>query len=101
MDSRYRTYIRRLTSRLPGWLRRSLNWLLEPGRHWVRVPVGVLFVVLGCFGFLPVLGFWMVPIGVLVLAEDIPWLRRPTIRLIGMIRRWWRRLAAPRVRSRP
>jgi len=28
--------------------------------------------VLGMFGFLPVLGFWMIPLGLAVLAVDFP-----------------------------
>ena len=37
--------------------------------------VGVLFMVLGVFGFLPILGFWMLPLGVAFVALDIPWTR--------------------------
>lgn len=32
---------------------------------------GVLLMVLGVFGFLPVLGFWMIPLGVAVAALDV------------------------------
>jgi hypothetical protein len=60
---------------------------------WVRVPVGLLFLVGGVLGFLPVLGFWMIPIGLAILALDIPiaakayrWLRRQIIRLVRRLR---------------
>jgi hypothetical protein len=40
-------------------------------------------------GFLPVLGFWMIPAGLLVLAVDSHrirrWNRRATVRVV----RWW------------
>lgn len=42
----------------------------------VRIVVGVLLVIGGLFGFLPVLGFWMIPLGLIVLAFDIPWVRQ-------------------------
>jgi hypothetical protein len=36
---------------------------------------GLLLTCGGLLGFLPVLGFWMLPIGLLLLAEDVPPLR--------------------------
>ncbi len=42
---------------------------LPPG---VRSLVGLLLMVGGVFGFLPVLGFWMFPLGVAFIALDIP-----------------------------
>ena len=51
----------------------------------------------GVFSFLPVLGLWMLPLGLLVLAVDIPPLRRPVgdaiVRLqrtIARAQRWFR-----------
>jgi hypothetical protein len=35
-----------------------------------------MFVVFGFLGFLPVLGFWMVPVGLFILAIDFPPARR-------------------------
>ncbi len=32
----------------------------------LRWPLGMLLVVAGSFGFLPVLGFWMIPLGLLI-----------------------------------
>jgi len=44
-----------------------------------RLILGLLLVIGGIFGFLPVLGFWMIPLGVAVAALDIlpliRWLR--------------------------
>lgn len=42
-----------------------------------RVGAGVLFMVGGVFGFLPILGFWMVPVGVFMAACEFPPARRP------------------------
>lgn len=41
-----------------------------------RVAIGVILVILGMFGFLPVLGFWMIPLGVLVLSYEFATVRR-------------------------
>ena len=46
----------------------------------VRGLIGLLLILLGVMGFLPILGFWMIPLGLALLATDIPpasrWLRR-------------------------
>jgi hypothetical protein len=43
----------------------------------VRSLVGVLFLIGGVFWFLPILGLWMFPVGLLLIALDIPAFRRP------------------------
>ncbi|MEI2733690.1 MAG: PGPGW domain-containing protein [Rhodoblastus sp.] len=48
------------------------DWIKHPKWKWLRPPVGVALVVMGLFGFLPVLGFWMIPLGLAVLAVDFP-----------------------------
>ena len=48
----------------------------------LRLGIGILLVAGGLLGFLPVLGFWMIPLGLLVLSVDIP-----------IVRRWRRQLA--------
>ncbi len=39
--------------------------------------------------FLPILGFWMVPLGLLVLSADVPQIRRVNRRLTVKLRGWW------------
>jgi hypothetical protein len=53
-----------------------------PQARPLRLGLGLLLVVGGLLGFLPVLGFWMIPLGLLVLSVDVP-----------IVRRWRRRLA--------
>jgi hypothetical protein len=53
-----------------------------PRSRLLRVVIGVGLVLGGFVGFLPILGFWMVPLGLLVLSIDIP-----------RVRRWRRRFA--------
>jgi len=42
----------------------------------VRGFLGILLILLGMIGFLPILGFWMIPLGLALLATDIPPLER-------------------------
>jgi purine-cytosine permease-like protein len=55
-------------------------------------------VVFGVFGFLPVLGYWMLPVGLAILAIDFPpvrrFQRRMTVRLGNWLHRRWPRSAA-------
>jgi hypothetical protein len=81
--------LQRLLAALPGGVRRGYEWLRKPGRIWLRVPLAVLLIAGGCLGFLPILGFWMVPLGALLLAEDVPFLRRPTMRALATLQGWW------------
>ena len=54
-----------------------------------RLILGVLLVIGGVLGFLPVLGFWMVPLGLIVLSVDFPSVRRFRRRQEIKIGRWW------------
>lgn len=56
-----------------------------PESRWLRTLIGVLLVFGGLLGFLPVLGFWMVPLGLLVLSHDSHFVRRQRRRLSV----WW------------
>jgi purine-cytosine permease-like protein len=38
--------------------------------------LGVLLVIGGVLGFLPILGFWMIPLGIVVLSVDLHFIRR-------------------------
>ncbi|MCM5552685.1 PGPGW domain-containing protein [Pleomorphomonas sp. NRK KF1] len=47
-----------------------------PRNRLLRVVMGVVFVALGLVGFLPVVGFWMIPVGLVILSVDSPLARR-------------------------
>lgn len=65
-------------------LRQRLRDFLETVRTRVppglRFGLGLLLIIGGIFGFLPVLGFWMLPLGVAIAAMDVK-----------MALRWWRK----------
>jgi hypothetical protein len=72
-----------------------MQWLRKPSARWLRIPVGLLLVGCGLLGFLPVLGFWMLIPGLLLLSLDVPFLRLPVrvaiVRARVWLRRWRRR----------
>lgn len=57
----------------------------------VRITVGVLFILGGLLGFFPVLGFWMIPLGLIILAVDFRWARHALVNLRWKLRNWRRR----------
>jgi len=63
-----------------------------PASRLARMGIGIALVIGGFLGFLPILGFWMVPLGLIILSVDVPVVRR------------WRRQASvwigPRLRAR-
>jgi hypothetical protein len=79
----------RLEAGLPGPVSRVLAWLRRPGATLVRVPLGILLVLGGIFSILPVLGIWMLPLGLLLLAVDLPLLAGPVARFLVRFDRWW------------
>ncbi|MGI6852387.1 PGPGW domain-containing protein [Mesorhizobium sp. 1B3] len=61
-----------------------------PRSRPLRVAIGIVLVFLGLLGFLPVLGFWMIPLGLLVLSYEFHVVRRLRRRTVV---RWERRKA--------
>lgn len=59
---------------------------LPRSRPW-RITLGVALTLGGFVGFLPILGFWMVPLGLMVLSIDLPAVRRLRRRSVV----WWGR----------
>jgi UPF0716 family protein affecting phage T7 exclusion len=63
---------------------------LPQSRTW-RILLGVALIVAGFLGFLPVPGFWMGPLGVVVLSLDVPIVRRLCLKIHLKIQNWWQR----------
>ncbi|MEN3793290.1 hypothetical protein [Fulvimarina sp. MAC3] len=63
-----------------------------PQNRWLRMSLGALLVIGGALGFLPILGFWMIPVGLVVLSIDLPgvrrWRRRTEVWLMRKYRAW-------------
>ncbi len=82
----------RLTAKLPDALRRGLDWLREPSRLWLRIGAAILLILGGIFSILPVLGLWMLPLGLALLAQDVPGLKVPLEKSARWIEATWARL---------
>lgn len=83
-ERRFARQIHRLQRGMP-----RLGAALRPGSR-VRLPVAVLLILGGLVGFLPVLGFWMLPLGLLLLAIDLPALRPVAASAVVRLRHWGR-----------
>lgn len=55
---------------------RLLQWGNRRVPVGVRSVIGVFLMLAGVFGFLPIVGFWMFPLGLAFVALDIPWTRK-------------------------
>jgi hypothetical protein len=82
-------HLERFRRRLPGWAAGFLGWLWQPRLHWVRIPIGVVLILGGIVGFLPILGFWMIPLGLIIMAKDIPLLQPTLVRFLDWVERKW------------
>jgi hypothetical protein len=67
--------------------RRFIHSLLHGSLRLLRIPAGIFLVIGGVLSVLPVLGLWMLPLGLLLLAVDIPFLRPLVARLLVRARR--------------
>ena len=91
----------KLERETPDFLTRAICRVRKPEARKVRLPLGILFIVAGFLWFLPVVGLEFLPIGLLLIAQDVPFLRRPvgrmTLYLLGRwvaLRKWWQRRRA-------
>lgn len=62
-----------------------------PASRFGRLIVGILLIIGGILGFLPVVGFWMIPLGLIVLSVDFPFIRRKRRKMEVCLGRWWRK----------
>jgi hypothetical protein len=81
----------------PDRVSRAIRWLRSPASRWVRLPLGVLFIIGGLLWFLPVVGIELLPIGLLLIAQDVPFLQKPIGRgMLWLEHKWlaWKRQRA-------
>ncbi len=79
--------LQRLLTRLPQRIRDAVTWLRRPEAKWVRIPAGILLICGSVLAILPVFGLWMLPLGVVLLSDDVPSLRRLTGRCLAWVER--------------
>jgi hypothetical protein len=67
-------------------------------RPWLRNTLGFSLVIAGIAGpLLPVLGIWMLPLGLFLLSADFPWAHRLHRRINDLLHRWTHRNSPPAV----
>jgi hypothetical protein len=87
-------YFEALYQRLPVSISKFFRWLREPSLLPVRFTVAILLIVGGVFSFLPILGIWMLPLGLLLMAQDVPALQKPTVTVLMWTEARWKVLKA-------
>jgi hypothetical protein len=91
------TAFRRLERETPDYVTRAIRWLRDPAARKVRIPLGVALIIASGLWFLPVLGIEMLPLGLLLIAQDVPFLKKPVGRAMLWLedrwcdlRAWWK-----------
>jgi hypothetical protein len=75
--------IRRYWKQTMTFVNRCALWSDRHLPRGVRAVLGVLAMACGVLGFLPILGFWMFPLGVVLVALDIPLFRRRVLKWLA------------------
>ena len=82
--------------------RRVIDALLYGRLRMIRLPIACFFILGSFLAILPVFGLWMLPLGLMLLAVDVPFLRpivsNAIIRGRRRVSRWrlFRKSSAPR-----
>ena len=84
--------IARLLGRLPDRITSRILWLRHPDRRALRIVCALLLVLGGLLSILPVLGIWMLPLVLALLAEDWPGLKPRLETVARACERLWQRL---------
>lgn len=81
-----------LEKQVPDRVADALRWLRDPRSRWIRLPLGFAMIALSALSFLPVIGLEWLPIGLLLVAQDVPFLRVPAARMMLWLEDAWRLL---------
>lgn len=87
-------------TKLPAGPARFVSWLRKPSSRLVRFPLAILLVIGGILSFLPILGLWMLPLGLILIAQDIPPLQKPVAQMLGWLERKWLERQASKAEKR-
>ena len=82
-------YFEMINRRVPISVSQSIRWLRKPSSFAVRLVVALLLILGGIFSFLPVVGLWMLPLGLLFIAQDVPLLQKPLVCALGWVEAKW------------
>lgn len=90
-----------LEQHAPDGVARAIRWMRNPGGRAVRLPLGIVLVLAGFLGsVVPLLGVEFIPVGLLLIAQDVPPLREPVAEMTLWLERQWVRLRCWRQQRR-
>jgi hypothetical protein len=78
-------YFEMIDRRVPIRVSQFIRWLRMPSSFAVRLALAILLILGGIFSFLPVLGAWMLPLGLLLIAQDVPFLQKPLVGVFAWV----------------
>src|SRR5258708_32654191 len=82
-------YFAMIDRRVPTRVSQFIRWLRKPSSFAVRLVVALVLIVGGFFSFLPILGLWMLPLGLLFIAQDVPLLQKPLVAALTWVEAKW------------
>jgi hypothetical protein len=91
-NAKLNKYFEMIDRRVPISVSRFIRWLRMPSSFAVRLIIAILLILGGIFSFLPVLGLWMLPLGLLLIAQDVPVLQRPLLVAFVWVEKKYQRL---------
>jgi hypothetical protein len=94
-DQEAEAYLQLKLDQLPRWIGNPIRQLRRDGRLWLRTIAAALLMLGGLLWFLPVLGIWMLPLGLLLLAGEFPALKRWLVGMAMRVERWLGRSGPP------
>ena len=76
-------YLDAIGKYLPAWFCPMVIRLRRPSRWPARIAISLLLVAGSLLSFLPVLGLWMLPLGLIIISQDLPALQCTVVALAG------------------
>ena len=75
---------------------RGVEWLREPSRRWLRLGAAALLILGDVLAILPIFGLWMLPLGLALMSDDIPWPKVPLEKMARGVEWLWSRVRGVR-----
>jgi hypothetical protein len=81
-----------LLTKLPRRVQSGVASLRQPSRKLWRLLGATVLIIGGICSILPILGLWMLPLGLALLSDDFPWLKVWLEKSARWIGRQWHRV---------